>query len=263
MGWAKIDDGFHDHPKVDELSLASIGLWTVCLTWANRHRRTAIRPGHITEARVRKAAGAEGAPLVAELVRAGLWEVAEEIGGWVIHDFRDYLPRQRDSAEASESGRKGAAKRWHPDADAMADSHDSDSKEPSEAVATDGSRASAHASPTRPDPKDQKTSSSGARKRGQQRATSAPDVFPITDAMAAWGRENCPLVTDPQAETRQFLDHARANGKRFIDWTAAWRTWMANAEKFAGQRPSNVRSLPAKQLPAGVSPHRAHLYEQR
>jgi hypothetical protein len=34
MSWAHIDDGFHDHPKVDGLDLAAIGLWTVTLTWA-------------------------------------------------------------------------------------------------------------------------------------------------------------------------------------------------------------------------------------
>lgn len=92
--------------------------------------------------------------------------------------------------------------------------------------------------------------------------TSAPDVFPITDAMAAWGRENAPLVTDPQAETRQFLDHARANGKTFIDWHAAWRTWMGNAQKYAGQRGANVRNLNPRQAPPGTHPHLAHLYEQ-
>jgi hypothetical protein len=104
----------------------------------------------------------------------------------------------------------------------------------------------------------ERTSSSRTRKR----ATAAPDDFQVTDSMKAWWRENCPLVTDPVAETRQFLDHARANGKVFKDWQAAWRTWMANAQKFAGQRGGNVRALPSRQMPPGANPHMAHLWEQ-
>lgn len=148
MSWARIDDGFHDHPKVDDLSLSAVGLWTLCLTHAHRHRRTAALPGHITEARVRKVAGRQAASLSAELVTAGLWEPASDIGGWVVHDFNDYLPKQRDSKEASEAGKRGAAKRWHDDGYLMADSYEDDAY----AMAADSTRASAPAYPTRPVP---------------------------------------------------------------------------------------------------------------
>ena len=141
MAWARIDDGFHDHPKVDEITLAAIGLWTLCLTWAHRHRRTAIIPGHVTAARVRKVAGKQGESLAAELVAARLWDVEEGVGGWVIHDFADYLPKERDPDERRQAGRNGAAKRW-----------ERDSKLPPDAVGNDGSCASAPASPSRPVP---------------------------------------------------------------------------------------------------------------
>lgn len=141
MAWARIDDGFHDHPKVDELSLGAVGLWTLCLTWAHRHRRTASVAGHVTDARVRKVAGKNGEKFAAELVAARLWDVEIHIGGWVIHDFADYLPKQRDPEELRDSGRKGAAKRWQPDGSL-----------PSEGMANDGSRASAPAFPSRPVP---------------------------------------------------------------------------------------------------------------
>lgn len=67
----------------------------------------------------------------------------------------------------------------------------------------------------------------------RKRATAAPDLFPITEQMADWGRQHCPLVLNPEAETRQFLDHHRAKGAAFKDWSAAWRTWMGNAQKYA------------------------------
>jgi hypothetical protein len=107
-----LDDGFHDHPKVDGLSLAAVGLYTLCLTWAHRHRKTAIVPGHITVARVTKLAGKQGAALALELEAARLWDGEPNLGGWVIHDFTDYLPKERDSAERSAAGKKGAQVRW-------------------------------------------------------------------------------------------------------------------------------------------------------
>jgi len=35
------------------------------------------------------------------------------------------------------------------------------------------------------------------------------------------------------AETEKFLDHHRSRGTTFLDWQAAWRTWMARAKDFA------------------------------
>ena len=145
MGWARIDDQFHDHPKVDGLSLAAVGLWTLTLSWAHRHRAKAIIPGHVPQTRVDKVAGKHAKQLTDELVTAQLWEPEIGLGGYVIHDFADYCPKERDAAERREAGRKGAAKRWS-----------ADSKLPSEAVASDSSRADAPAPtsafPSRPDP---------------------------------------------------------------------------------------------------------------
>lgn len=145
MAWARLDDGFHDHPKVDGLSLAAVGLYTLCLTWAHRHRRTAVRPGHVSEARVAKVAGKQAPRLAAELVEATLWEVETGLGGYLIHDFADYLPKERDLEDRREAGRKGARKRW--------EGHSKpDGNLPSTSMASDSSRASAPAFPTRPDP---------------------------------------------------------------------------------------------------------------
>jgi hypothetical protein len=86
---------------------------------------------------------------------------------------------------------------------------------------------------------EQKTSSSGTRKR----ATPPPETFPITAEMAEWGREHCPSVADPVAETQQFLDYHRGKGSSQKDWLATWRTWMRNAEKYAAR--DNVHPLRA------------------
>lgn len=118
MAWARMDDGFHDHPKVDGLSLAAVGLWTLCFTWCNRHLGSdRLPPGFVPQSRVKKLRGER---YVTELVDAGLWETAE--GGWIFHDFEDYLPASKAPATSSEvaaarseAGRRGAQARWHSD----------------------------------------------------------------------------------------------------------------------------------------------------
>lgn len=85
MAWARIDDAFDDHPKVLSLldmdgGAAAIGLWTVCLTWASRHRHPS-RPAHVPDglpAEFDPQRGAESANL---LVQAGLWAACDD--GWL------------------------------------------------------------------------------------------------------------------------------------------------------------------------------------
>lgn len=166
MPWARLDDNFHDHPKVDGLSLAAVGLYTLCLTWAHRHRKTAALPGHVSIARVRKVAPKNALKLALELTQSGLWEDAPNtLGGYVIHDFNEYLPKERDPEERAQAGRKGALKRWEDDrkqhgnlpsvANGKPDGKP-DGNLPATSMANpmanDGSRASARAFPTRTRP---------------------------------------------------------------------------------------------------------------
>jgi Helix-turn-helix domain len=63
------------------------------------------------------------------------------------------------------------------------------------------------------------------------RATTVPSSFTVTPQMRDWAKEHVPRL-DLKTETENFLDHHRAKGTTFKDWTAAWRTWMRNALKF-------------------------------
>lgn len=120
MGWVRLDDNLHDHPKFLELEdLGAIGLWTLCRTWAARHPRTIDgrrTAGVVTPGTVRRFAGAGGVDLARQLVAADLWSPVD--GGWEIHDARDYEPAagvttpEDISSVRSAAGRKGAASRW-------------------------------------------------------------------------------------------------------------------------------------------------------
>lgn len=116
MAWARLDDGFDDHPKVLDLldglpemeGAAAVGLWTLALTYAHRTMREAKIPGFVPRSFPRRCFVPAG--LGKRLVSVGLWEEAE--GGWLIHDFDKYLPTDELRAKRSEAGKRGAEARW-------------------------------------------------------------------------------------------------------------------------------------------------------
>jgi len=260
MGWARIDDGFDDHPKVLELleedqGAAAVGLWTLCLTYAHRTTRKAGKtPGAIPPGLPRRYLGPGGRELALLLVKVGLWDEAAD--GWLIHDFADYLPSEETRAARAEAGRRGAAKRWGSsgeadsrptDDNAMASdsnlpsaSHDVDSN----AIANDGSRAPARRDPE-PVPEEQpKTSSSvGAKTEPAKRGKRIPQDFAVTPEMVAWANEHCPNV-DGRTETQKFVNYWRSKtGKDAtkLDWELTWQNWLLNARDRYG---SGARASP-------------------
>jgi len=73
----------------------------------------------------------------------------------------------------------------------------------------------------------------GARAAPAKRRTSAPEEFTITDQLRAWAAGDG-ISVDLEAETRRFLDHHRAKGSKFLDWSAAWRNWMSRTLEYGG-----------------------------
>jgi hypothetical protein len=61
-----------------------------------------------------------------------------------------------------------------------------------------------------------------------------PEDFAVTAELRTWAVDGG--VGDVDRETLAFADYHRAKGTVFRDWHAAWRTWMRNAVKFAGER---------------------------
>ena len=116
MAWARLDDGFHDHPKVLALlergtdGLAAIGMWTVTRTWTARHNTAFI--GERTASKVTGASLVRTRKLAALLLDVGLFDrTTDEKLGWNLHDADDYS-RDALSAKRSEAGKKGAESRW-------------------------------------------------------------------------------------------------------------------------------------------------------
>ncbi|MBB4931810.1 hypothetical protein F4561_002630 [Lipingzhangella halophila] len=75
-----------------------------------------------------------------------------------------------------------------------------------------------------------------------KRKTRVPDDFTVTPEMRAWAKEKTPLA-DVDFETEQFLDHWRSKGELRLDWTATWRTWMRNRQKWNSESAPRLRSV--------------------
>jgi hypothetical protein len=115
--WAKIDDGFHDHPKIVGLDLQAVGLWVKALSYCSRH----LTDGLVPTSMVVHLAGlprAQAIALARALVTAKLWE---PVGakGYRFHDYLTYQTSKQDVDKVRDdkrrAGRLGAQSRWQSD----------------------------------------------------------------------------------------------------------------------------------------------------
>jgi len=190
MPWFTVDDGFADHPKVIQCSLAAIGLWTKAGSYCAHH----LTDGKIPKAMVRVWGGTP--KLAAELVASGLWLDT----GPDHYEFHDWGERNPLSAEvkakrAADAARKKAERaesrrspngRPHghmPDVRAESDEHNAD---PSGGSPRARARVPSHPIPSHPIPTESET-----------RARPDPDQDP-DEADEPWRRLDltAKLVTD-------------------------------------------------------------------
>ena len=107
MTWFKVDDGIHSHPKFLDVSLAAVGLWTMCGAWCSGY----LTDGQITRRQVLRLGGDDA--LAAELVDAGLWRETED--GYVFHGWDEYQPTREDVEASRAAARERMRKRRNPD----------------------------------------------------------------------------------------------------------------------------------------------------
>lgn len=236
MGWVKVDDGFYDHPKFLNLSLAEIGLRSAALAYANRH----LTDGRIPSGWVKRMGGARQA---SALVDAGLWLRDDE--GYVIHDYLDWQ-RSADqvrelSAKRAAAGKRGGAKR-------AANAKQVACSEPSKVQPEEEEEQEEEQNPPVGPP-------SEAPAAPEKRGTRIPEPFTVTADMRDWVERECAGL-DWRRETEQFVDYWRAaTGQKATkrDWPATWRTWMRRAAAAHTHQPR----------PVGNEPPRLPVYEPR
>lgn len=112
MVWAKLDDRFPDHPKVEALSDRAFRLYIRGLCYSVGVLTDGLVPG----AKARQWGSLKS---IGELMSAGLWESAK--GGYAIHDFLTYnlskadviANRERDSYRKRSGFQRDSARSPH------------------------------------------------------------------------------------------------------------------------------------------------------
>ncbi len=118
MTWFRVDDGFYDHPKVDQLLVdpESAGLalaaWTLAGSWCSRY----LTDGHVPIVRLQKLApnldlrrGAEA------LCKVGLWRPTDV--GYQFADWPEWNLTKAQVEAEREAARVRSARRRQPDSD--------------------------------------------------------------------------------------------------------------------------------------------------
>lgn len=267
MPWARVDDDFEGHPKVqallnDERGAAAIGLWTLCLSWAHKYTRKPGKTlGLVPPNLPRRYLGPTGLELAGLLVKEGMWVSAGD-DGWLIHDFEEYLPSEEMSRARAEAGRKGGLAKAANKAKLASSQEDVASSQ--EVLATDlanrkqspsmgmgtGSSNSTEVQPVREDVLDLCTLlADRIVENGSKRPT-------ITKA---W-HESCRLLLDKDGRSP-------AQVRKAIEWSQQddfWRGHILSMPKLrekydqlrlAAQRNGQASGKVAGMLPAGVPEH--------
>jgi hypothetical protein len=208
MPWFKVDDGFHGHPKVVELSLAAVGLWTLAGSWCAKY----LTDGMVPTKTVTRLGG--DASEAGELVAAELWLKAA--GGFQFKDWHHYQPLK----EAVEAERAAAQERMRK------------ARAAKKGVQANNERTTADSSPEVPVTPSQSQShpstSSSTKKRGARKPEiPLPSDWAPKPAHVALARER---GVDGRHEEAQFRAHAEANDRRQRDWDAAFRMWLGNSK---------------------------------
>lgn len=126
MSYFAVDDEMHAHPKMVPLSLAAVGLWARCGSWAKKYRTG----GHVPLGAVRTLGGNRKLALELCKVQPGeeraLWSETE--GGFQFHDWEEYqlrglpqTPKEKQAAyRAREKAKKEEAARLRAEAEGEA-----------------------------------------------------------------------------------------------------------------------------------------------
>lgn len=132
MPWVKIDDGFHDHPKIKLIGLDGAGLLVSLTTWSSRH----LTDGVVPEQVIRDMCGHHRRfnTLLTRLIKAGCLRKCP--GGttkkYRIHDYLEYndsadVVKARRAAEREKKRRQRlAAQGLGPDGRPLGTTRDAD-----------------------------------------------------------------------------------------------------------------------------------------
>lgn len=102
MAWFNADDKMHSHPKSRIAGLEAMGLWLLAGTYCTDYLTDGDVPEWFVESWPR------GKQLAGKLVKAGLWEVADD--GWQFLSWAEYQRTKKQVLAAKEKAAERKAK---------------------------------------------------------------------------------------------------------------------------------------------------------
>lgn len=243
MPWFKVDDGFHGHPKVVDLTLEAIGLWTLAGSWCASY----LTDGEITERAMTRLGGS--ASTASELVDAGLW--VECADGFQFRDWEEYQP-SKEQVQAERAASRARVQKWRAkkkgvagDDDRTNDVGNSVGNAVTNGVGDGVSTEEVHLPRPYPlplpyplpNPSSSNEEDSLVRPKRKAPETPLPPDWIPSESALKYATEN---GIDIQHEAMQFRNHAAANDRRQRNWDAAFRTWLGNAKKWSRPQQSQM-----------------------
>lgn len=221
MPWFKVDDAFHGHPKVMELSPAAVGIWTLAGSWCANY----LTDGEIKLPIVRRLGGTE--EMIRELVEADLW--IDMDGTYQFKDWAEYQPLKEEvMAERNAARERMKAVR------AKKKGVDRSPEQPENVQPNDAGtfertspdvRVTPSLSLSQPDPflSDSPQEQKPSRRSPERRI---PEGWKPNAGHQEKAEEKHLNVT---FLAEAFRNHAEANDRRARDWDAAFRNWILKA----------------------------------
>lgn len=216
MSWFKVDDQLAFHAKVIAAGNEALGLWVRAASWSCSQGTDGFIPNEIVNA----IASQEFAN---RLLLAKLWSRVDD--GYQFHDWADFQPSAAAEREKraelrkvrSVAGKKGANARW------------GDGK----GVAIAKANAKQNDGPD-PDPLDISKEISIEPEQPTQRSRRKPSVpLPNNWVPNQTHREKCTeLGLNLEDQVERFRNNAHAKDHRYVNWNAAFNTWLSKAKDF-------------------------------
>ncbi len=254
MIFAGIDVNIVTHEKALSAGVEAMGLWL----WGMCQSQIQATNGRLARVAVLTAMGGRRNVVLAKrLVDSGLW-IANEDGSWSIWNYekknqtREEIQSRRDASRAANTERQRIAReRRHALSHSVSLVTSSDSHALSRSDESVTSRDVTGLplplqTPLQTPLQNQDTEigtepapAASSPEVGESKASRRKPETPCPESLASDGEvlawaERWKIPFD-HAEFAGFLDLHRQKGSRWRDWSAAWRTWLRNAKKFAGR----------------------------
>lgn len=224
MPWFKVDDGFHGHPKVVELSLSAVGLWTLTGSWCAKY----LTDGFVPDKTVTRLGGTPDD--ATELVAADLWLGAP--GGYAFKGWDEYQPLKSD-VEAERAAAQERMKKVRAQKKGVRPNNDRTTGERSDEQPANvrdvfgGSSPDVRVTPSQslshpsPIPSPDET-------RGKKKPETRLPADWVPTASHYERAKNSGIDITAQAE--MFRLHADTHDRHAANWNAAFTTWLTKAK---------------------------------